>query len=76
MMLLECSNCQSCFNVFEWMEQYEVTNKVLEYFTGEANPLPENLNENELYNYLYINCARMDCPDCGEVVCIEDLCIV
>jgi hypothetical protein len=72
--LLECPDCQYCFTASEWFDSYKTTNTVLEYWSGKDNPLPQLETEQEIYNFLLNEGARMDCPECGEVQCIEDLC--
>ena len=74
--MLECPHCQYCFNVEDWFNQYSMSNELFEYYTGKNNPLPKNLSNEEIYTYLLEEGARMDCPECGEVCCIEDLCEV
>ena len=71
--ILECPHCQSCFNASEWLEQYSVTNELYKYWSGKDSVIPEFESEEEIYKYLLEEEARMDCPDCGEVCCIEDL---
>lgn len=74
--LLECPHCQYCFRASEWFEQYQVSNLLFEKWSGRDNPLPELKNDEEIYTFLLNEEVRMDCPECGEVCCIEDLCEV
>ena len=74
--LLECPHCQYCFNVNKWLDQYLVTNELFQYWSGKENKLPKLTNNEEIYTFLLEEEARMDCPECGEVCCIEDLCEV
>lgn len=39
----------------------------------DPGKLPEFKNDQEIYKYLLEETARMDCPECGELCCIEDL---
>ena len=71
--ILECPHCQSCFNASEWLEQYSVTNELFKYYSGKNSTIPKFESEEEIYKYLLEEGTRMDCPDCGEVCCIEDL---
>lgn len=75
-MLLECPECQCCFLPSELLEAYSITNELFEYVSGERNSLPDNLTEEETYKFLLDENARFDCPECGEVLCIEDMCEV
>ena len=72
--LLECPEYQFCFDANEWLRQYGVTNELFNFVTGKNNPFPKNLSDQEAYTYLLDEGARMDCPECGEVQCVEDLC--
>lgn len=72
--LLECPHCQYCFNVSEWFDQYQITNELFEHWSGKKNELPKLEEDEEIYTFLLDEEARMDCPECGEVCCIEDLC--
>jgi hypothetical protein len=74
--LLECPHCQYCFNASEWLVQYQVTNELFEYWSGKKSELPKLEDDKEIYAFLLDEGARMDCPECGEVCCIEDLCEV
>ena len=71
--ILECPHCQSCFNASEWLEQYSVTNELFKYYSGKNSTIPKFESEEDVYKYLLEEGARMDCPDCDEVCCIEDL---
>lgn len=74
--LLECPHCQYCFNAREWFNQYQITNKLFNYWGNKRNELPKLEKDEEIYTFLLDEEARMDCPECGEVCCIEDLCEV
>lgn len=74
--ILECPHCQYCFNTSIWFEQYQVSNSLFECWSGKDSPLPKLENDEEIYSFLLDEGARMDCPECGEVCCIEDLCEV
>lgn len=71
--ILECPHCQTCFDINVWLEQYSLTNKLFSYWAGKNYYLPEFDSEEKIYEYLLIEEARMDCPECEEVCCIEDL---
>ena len=73
-MILECPNCNSCFTLEELMDTANVTLAVQGFLTGEVNKVPENLSDDELYEFLLDEVYNIDCPECGEVMCISDMC--
>jgi len=65
---LECPNCQATPIVEEW----RVANEGIEVLGMKQ--LPERFESvDEFYDFRDNSGSRFDCPECGEVCCIEDM---
>ena len=68
-MYLECCSCQATPTVEEWRE-YNLGAEAL----GLVNVPEEGFESEEEWNdFQDESGTRLDCPECGEVNCIEDL---
>ena len=68
---LECPECQDCFTPEELNEsvvRYSIALGSVESYIPDT--------EEEYYNWLQDIGGTIDCPSCGEVICLEDCCVV
>ena len=75
-MILECPECNSCFTLTSLVDTANTTLSVQGFLTREAKEVPENLSDDDLYEFLLEEVYNIDCPSCGEVICISDMCEV
>lgn len=73
-MILECPECNSCFTLEELKDTADITLAVQGFLTEVHKRVPDNLSEEELYQFLLDDVYNIDCPECGEVICISDMC--
>ena len=73
-MYLECPECCSCFTLEELEDAANITLAVQGSLTGVINRVPGDLSEDKLYEFLLEEVYNIDCPECGEVICISDMC--
>lgn len=73
-MYLECPECNSCFTLKELIDTANTTLAIQGFLSGKSQLVPDNLSDDELYQFLLEEVYNIDCPECGEVICISDMC--
>lgn len=68
MQYLECPSCSATPSIEEWKKH----NQLIEVL-GIEN-LPDKFEDiDDFYNFQEESGCRLDCPECGDVNCIEDM---
>lgn len=76
MLILECPNCYCCSDIEDLMPSIEDKLLLDQFMTGGKVQLPDFENEEETLNFLLNEIYSLDCPHCGDHVCVSDMTVI